>query len=171
MTFLRSVRLKRVLLSLWTAFCSEEWGYNCNIGRTNWTCSGLSCLIFPVSFLFFFSLAASTHDWDFPTDKVLASLGANMLIAKRALWTAACAVSFDASQDQGWPLYLCLPPEHQSLTVLVCRMSAERVLGRWLSYFLWDNFFPRLVIFRYFLFQSCLDFMRNRSVEEIKGKY
>lgn len=50
---------------------------------------------------FFFSLAASTHDWDFPTDKVLASLGANMLIAKRTLWTAACAVSFDASQDQG----------------------------------------------------------------------
>lgn len=52
MTFLSSVILERDLLCLWTAFCSEEWGYNCNVGRANWTCSGLSCLIFPCCFFF-----------------------------------------------------------------------------------------------------------------------
>jgi len=83
---------------------------------------------------FFFPLAASTHDWDFPTDKVLASLGANMLLAKQALWTTGCAASFDASRDHGSPLYLCLPPKHQSLSAHVCGMSAEGVSGRWLSY-------------------------------------
>lgn len=60
-------------------------------------------LVLPdLSLLFFFSLplAASTHDWDFPADKVLASLGANLLLAKPALWLAGCVVTFDANRTR-----------------------------------------------------------------------
>lgn len=70
-TLLPSTRLKRVLLSLWTAFCSEEWGCNCTAAswakswRQSWACWGLYCLIF---FLcrFCFLLTSSTCDWEFP---------------------------------------------------------------------------------------------------------
>lgn len=57
-------------------------------------------LVLPdLSLLLFFllPLAASAHDRDFPADKGLASLGANLLLAKPALRPAGCAVSFDAN--------------------------------------------------------------------------
>lgn len=60
-------------------------------------------LVLPdLSLLLFFPLplAARTHDWDFPADKVLAGLGANLLLAKPALWPAGCAVSFDANRTR-----------------------------------------------------------------------
>lgn len=46
------------------------------------------------------------------------------------LLLAGSAVSFDASKDQGLPLYLCLSPEHQSVTVRACGVSAEGVSGK-----------------------------------------
>lgn len=75
MTFLRSVRLERDLLCLWTAFCSEEWGYNCNVGRTNWTCSGLSCLIFPCCFFFLCPLQLALMTGTFQLIKSWLALG------------------------------------------------------------------------------------------------
>lgn len=45
----------------------------------------LWCVFLVVFYFFFPSLAANIHDWDFPTNKVLASLGANMLLAKPSM--------------------------------------------------------------------------------------
>lgn len=166
MTFLRSVRLERDLLCLWTAFCSEEWGYNCNVGRTNWTCSGLSCLIFPCFFFFPLPLAASTHDWDFPADKVLASLRANLLLAKPALWPAGCAVSFDANRTR-----VCHQSIHLSLFTSVGWAQGESQAD---GFHIPSGiiFSTCLVIFEYsLLFWLCLDFTRSRPVEEVRGIY
>lgn len=81
-----SAGLKRVLLSLWTVFCSEEWGYNCNTGSLGQEAGGQTKHVeacpawsFPISY-FFSLLVASTH-WNFPSN----SPGAYMLLAEGAL--------------------------------------------------------------------------------------
>lgn len=83
-----SAGLKRVLLSLWTAFCFEEWGYNCNIGRLGQEAGGQTKHVeacparsFPISYFFFPSLRLALMIWNFPSN----SPGAYTLLAEGAL--------------------------------------------------------------------------------------